>query len=560
MKNKISTFILSLFLCAGLLQPATLHAQEQAEEENRRPITLKVNYDNIESAGLYSNAREGSLGKDLWDNTQRSYLIGLIEELPQYISSRTLRKLNKRALLSETNSRLINNDVEIEPGRDLLTVRIEKLLDMGLYAEAFDLYSLLNKESYHERLARTGILAMLYNGEKPLACVEANTLGNRFTDQQFWQELNAYCNLSLSDKPEKRDVQILKSSGKNMFQTLAAGGRYNFTYAPKKFEKLSQLEQAVLIAEKSLKLGNLDAIKFSDIPARHLGLLLGHEKITLAQKVLLSIQAVDKNILETKDLKKLYEQFANDNLVADSLAGWQKPAYYYLKVKNAKKDADQWNIIRTHLFPVQDKYGAAALAPAAEIIQKLEPEAVNLSDIGHAIRVLQVAGLSIPPHWSEALEAIYSKNIASSDEYKRLYLSTFLAKTEYRRSDLEKERVETFLKQGKSSYTAFLRNIIENLDKSYEGDHNASKVYEKDFDLTSTEDYVMPSVDVWDRLVLVSRNRNIGETILLSTFALQGAPMENFYPGVLRNVLMSFNTVGLTNISREMVIETLLEI
>ncbi len=562
MKNKKFSLTLTLFLtvaCISLFLSGNIYAQEP-EEENRRPSTLEVNYGNIESAGLYSNAREGSLGKDLWDGTQRSYLIGLIERLPSYMSSRTFRRLIKRALLSETNSRLIQNDIEIEPGHDLLTVRIEKLLDMGLYAEAFELYGLLNKEPYHERLARAGVLAMLYNREKPLACLEANTFGNRFTDEIFWQEFQAYCNHSLSDKPDKRDIEILKSSGKKMFQTLAAGGRYNFTYAPKKFEKLSQLEQAVLVAEKSLGLGSLGTMKFSDIPARHLALLLGSEKITESQKTLLSIQAVDKNILEAEDLDKLYALSDAGEKPFESLAEWQKPAHFLYKVKNAKKDAEKWNILSRNVFPMQNKYGAAALVPFAEIIQKLKPEAPNLSDIGHVLRILYVANLPVSPYWSEVLDALYSKNMATSKEYKRLYLSTFLLKTEYRRSDIEKERLQAFLNQKKSSYTVFLKNIIENLDKSYEDDHNAAKVYENDFDLTSAEDYVMPSVDVWDRLVLVSRNRNIGETILLSTFALQGAAMEEFYPGVVQNVLMSFNTVGLTNISREMVIETLLGI
>ncbi|HBR69819.1 MAG TPA: hypothetical protein DEA55_10640, partial [Rhodospirillaceae bacterium] len=230
---------------------------EERKEEKRPPSVLEVNYKNIESAGLYASARDGGLGKDIWDNAHRSYLIGLIERLPDSISSRTLRRLIKRALLTQTSADLIQNDIEIQPGRDLLTVRMEKLIDMGLYAQAFDLYSLLNKEPYHERLARAGILAMLYNGEKPLACLEANILGTRFAEIEFWQQFKAYCAFTVSDNATEEDKKILQSSGKRVFQSIAAGGHPAFSYTPQAFSGLSYIEQAVLVAEKGIGTGGL---------------------------------------------------------------------------------------------------------------------------------------------------------------------------------------------------------------------------------------------------------------------------------------------------------------
>lgn len=540
-------------------------AQEKVEtgaaekkEEKRPPSVLEVNYENIESAGLFASARDGGLGKDIWDNAHRSYLIGLIERLPDSISSRTLRRLIKRALLTQTSADLIQNDIEIQPGRDLLTVRMEKLIDMGLYAQAFDLYSLLNKEPYHERLARAGILAMLYNGEKSLACLEANILGTRFSEIEFWQEFKAYCALTVSDNATEDDKRILQASGKRVFQSIAAGGHPAFSYNPQAFSGLSYIEQAVLVAEKGIGTGGLG--NYRDIPARHLGVLLKNESLSDEQRFRLTVEAVGKNILEPEDLKKLYLLSDAGEKPIDTLAQWQLPAYFLYKVKNEKDPEKRWNILSQHVFGLLDNYGVIALSPYAEYMQNLKPANPTLSEIGATIRILHGAGQSISPYWSEVLGAMYNGNIAASDEYKRLYFIAFLSKTDYRKSAEEKERVDAFLSKSKAAHSLFLKNIIENLDRSYENDHNASKVYEKDFDLTSVEDYVMPSVDVWDRLVLVSQNRNIGETILLSTFALQGAPIDRFYPGVLRNVLMSFNTVGLTNVSRELIVEALLEI
>ncbi len=541
--------------------------EQEKYEDDRRDAVFDVKYSSIESAGIYSSASDGSLGRDLWDNVQRSYLIALISELPLNSRAKTMRELSKKALLTSVNARLINNDIKPEPGHDFLTVRLEKLLDSGFYAEAFDLYSQLNDEPYHENLARAGVLAMLYNGEKSLACLEGNTVQDRFEGVTFWQEFLAYCDHFLSEKPDKKSIKTLKASDKKILKVIAADKKYSFTYDPKKFETLSRLEQAILVSENNLKLSKLKKINIQDIPPRHIALLLAHEKLSEKHRLLLSIRAVDQQIIKPEKLKELYDLFTapaagedeSEDKALESLKNWEKLPYLYQKAGNAAKGEEQWAVMR-EIFTLEDQYGTAALLPFAKTMQGLKPKSPSLEEIERAMRIIHYADLSIPSHWMKTLEGLDKEDESpASERYNRLYLAAFLAKPNYKRTSDEREKLETLMSRGKRRHTVFLKNIIENLDKDGKDVNNASKAYEKDFDLTSNEDYVMPSVHVWDRITLVSQNRIIGETILLCTFMLQDAPLQDIYPGVLRDVLKSLNIVGLTNVSRKMAIEALLE-
>lgn len=102
-------------------------------------------------------------------------------------------------------------------------------------------------------------------------------------------------------------------------------------------------------------------------------------------------------------------------------------------------------------------------------------------------------------------------------------------------------------------------NIIENLDKSFKDNHNADAIYVNDFDLTFTERYVMPMPRVWNQLVNSSQDKRIGETVLLSTVMLHKHTLGDLYPGVASDVLQSINTVGLTNISKALALESVLD-
>lgn len=217
-----------VILSASLLIAATfsvspVHAQSDEKAEEKRPAVLKINYNRMESLGLYNTPSDGSLGRDLWDNTRRSFLVGFLPKLPSPSAhSFTHQRMVMGLLLSEANAGLIIDDMDIEPGKDILTLRLKRLNQMGAYKQAFDLYSMLGQEPYHEELAKAGITAMLYNGERSLACLEYKTVQDRDFSDNFWADLSLYCNYALNDEQdttarddlEKSSLKILKISAK----------------------------------------------------------------------------------------------------------------------------------------------------------------------------------------------------------------------------------------------------------------------------------------------------------------------------------------------------------
>jgi hypothetical protein len=62
----------------------------------------------------------------------------------------------------------------------------------------------------------------------------------------------------------------------------------------------------------------------------------------------------------------------------------------------------------------------------------------------------------------------------------------------------------------------------------------------------------MPSVDLMDSLKEAITNRRLGEVVLLSSIALNGATPEKIYAGLLEVVIDGFETVGLTKEAQEL--------
>ena len=69
----------------------------------------------------------------------------------------------------------------------------------------------------------------------------------------------------------------------------------------------------------------------------------------------------------------------------------------------------------------------------------------------------------------------------------------------------------------------------------------------------------MPMPRVWNQLVNSSQDKRIGETVLLSSVMLHKHSLVDLYPGVASDVLQSINTVGLTNISKALALESVLD-
>ena len=231
---------------------------------------------------------------------------------------------------------------------------------------------------------------------------------------------------------------------------------------------------------------------------------------------------------------------------------WQKLPFLYQRVENASKGEERWKIISETLL-LHNTMETPVFLPFAEFIRQEAPQDANFSEIVAAYKIMTAAGISIPRAWSDLASQNDMQDIDKS-QYLLLLTAAYSSQSEGKKSPEKQEKLLSVLEESDNSTQEFVNNIIENVDKGYATHDNALKAYEKEYYLTFELDYVMPSVFVWDRMKKTSQAKAVGETILLNSVLLSDQALHKTYPGLLRDVLQGFESVGLTNISQDLVI------
>jgi len=526
----------------------------------------KDDYRTLENAGLYATAQEGGLGKDLWKGIKRSDLLRLMEDMPVESNDPTVQRLILGALLTQADSAMIENDVPIEPGHDLLTLRLEKLVQAGAYKQAQDLYSSFDDlEPYHERLARAGILAMLLNGEKSLACVEAETVKGAFADSEFMAQVLAFCDVTLSDAPAQ-DSKDIMATLKLRHQDLLINKGAALSYNPETFGGLPLIEKAFLASEGKISFENSAVKDVNAIPPTHIRILLVSDSLTPENRFLLTAAAENWGLAMPGELKDVYKAALppaggdpSTLQVPDTSPDWEKIALYHVIAANAETDEAGWNAIKKGLDH-GNRYGIGVLKPYAELLAEAQPTDATEDQLETAVRVLNTTGKPLPRQWSERI--LQMPLTAEKDKLnQRVYALHTIAELSQHGGKKAPQNPDTadntpYPPGSRGGY--LLRNIIENVDKPQTNSDNAFRIYEKDYGLTFKQDYVMPSTVVWNHLLEAGQRKNTGETVLLSAAVLQVADLGKIYPGLLNDIRTGLSDVGLTDISTNLAISAVL--
>jgi hypothetical protein len=565
--SKIALLCAAAFVLAVPAYAAKTDMQTLNVQSSKPQVTLsKADLAELENVGLYSSASEGSLGKGLWKDAKRSDLLKLLDEMPVQSQEPTVQRLIFGALLSQTDSSLINNDVPLEPGHDLFTLRLEKLIQAGAYRQAQDLYSSIDElEPYHERLARAGILAMLLNSEKSLACVEAETVRETFAESKFVQEILAFCDVTMSDTPSPDSMPTLANLNLRNIDLITTDGAA-MAYSKDNFDSLPLIEKALLTAERKISFKSSGDTDFNSIPPTHLRILMSADDLSAEDRFRLTAAAESWGLAMPGELVSLYKAALppaggdpSTLQVPAGAADWEKLALYHVIAANSEEEGAQWDAIKKGLAS-GNRYGIAALKPYADVIAETQPADATVGEITTAIKVLAASGTAIPPHWRERVEQIPlsdEKSVVDQQVYA-LHTAVDLAQKRGKKDPEDAETAGAFPYPSGSRGGYLLKNIIENVDNPVPNSDNAGRIYEKDYGLTFKQDYVMPSTAVWNHLLEASQRGNTAETVLLSASVLQGADLGKIYPGLLDDVLAGLNNVGLTDISQDLAIAAVL--
>lgn len=535
-------------------------------EISERPVKqlARPNFRELESYGLLTNASDGGLGIDMWQDSDRAALLNLIQIMPADLNWRTTQNLVRRALLTRTDMDFMKGGNNAEPGNDFLTVRIEKLTDMGNFAEAVKLYTANPDKPYHERLAKAGIMAMLYGGNTSLACLETQALKSELPDSPFWQQVSGLCGYYMARMTGAQKDFAVSFDGGGLLRKVIE--KENFRYSihnAKNFEPLSPLEKAALIGDGRIDYSSLRPGELRDFSPLSSAIIARDSNLPDELRLHLLALRVARGLDNTESLTNFYKaaSFDGRERLADPMAayadikGWRRAAYLY-KAAVAATPETRGPIVAEALA-LREDYGLPALLPFATFLDDAAPLGLPPESIRTGMRIYALAARKAPASWLDVWEGIRGENRVDqvTDLAYKAVTNTPIVITE---NEARSKVYGIFSDEARSQV---INMIKERLDKTTKLHKYTDKVaYEKNLDLTSGEGYVMPLVSLVSDLEKAEEDRRLGEVVLLSAVMLQGAPPDKINAGVLREAMYGFETVGLTKEARELTMEVVLGI
>jgi hypothetical protein len=507
-----------------------VQAVDTAAEEERAETPaadVKVNYAALESAGTLTNVREGALGKSLWQNQNRSDIVMMLDRMPLSTAMMSVTALKKGVLLSQNDASTIKNDIMPKPGYDLMTLRLYKLMDSGLYGDAYDLYTQSVDDPYDESLARVGILLHLFKADLATACLEEKVQASRFPGVEFWEMIDAACNLEMSGTTTSKALD--KSA---VINAIFAQPGYKVPADDQgTLLKMTRFERAMVLAQ-----GRLDYAAMIKDPKRGLQadaalLMMYVNDPTLPPALLLPLQkeAISRGLLLPNILKKSDPE--------------------YKRISTVETPAEKARALEELLTK---ETNIAAIIPYAVMIRENEELKLSAVQSRKALSALILSGEEIPQAYIDRLTAESSQK---PENY--VYLQTLVSLGRADKSvNIPVDKLVLGVNALGLKKSGQLLAIIENLDKDKKLNDNPARVYEKQLGLTSDGYYVMPSLGLTEWLETAQTQQLTGLTVLIALTMLPDAP-GTIYAGTLRDAVEGLQAVGLIESANKIMEEVL---
>ncbi len=529
------------------------------------PTPANVDYAQLESYGTLGVGDPDYLGIDIWRGSSRSQITALLDSFHGQHNFPSLYNLSKNVLNGRSNPALARQDVRPEPGRDLTTLRIKAMMQMGDYHGAVSLYSQHAAGPYHESMAMAGILALLYTKEPSLACLDAQTYRPEnvtgSTDKIFWQKVDSVCAYGIrrhqTPGASVRET-LAKNAGSTIISALIRDESYRFRPSGiADFKTLSPLEAASLHAFGRVDLRQMPADSFRGAPVHVLTLMRGNPTLQPESALALEIEAARRGLIPPEELVSYYQALGEEHFKSEktslltyrNIASWQRLPYLYRAIIDAAKGEERAAILEKALA-LHESYDSAALWPFAILIADTDPERLPPALVEVALRILIETGYQPTAAWIESA----ADHIENGLLFAALPLYTDLSTDMI--TDIMRKK---FSKTPPSAHDmAILKTIYEKVDKSVKL-HNIvdSDFYEKQEGLTSKNDYVMPSVSLMEHLATATRNKSTGAVVLSGTTIIGNAAANKLSADVFGAILDGLNAVGLTNEARALCVEIL---
>lgn len=404
-----------------------------------------------EGAGLLVSDSQGALPKGLWRNNPRSEIIYLLKNLPDEAPFKSLQEIKRNMLISTYDTSDIDNDISFKVGEDLLTLRLQKLLELGLWDDAYALYTkITNDPGQNSALAEVGIILSLYKNGIANACLDQKAFGQRFSGI-FWSQINLVC------KAEIYEEAIISTQFPNssIFQSIYTDDDYKIPAT-----NLSDLTIFELLMAQVK--GRIDYTNFTlspNVAPRILRTFLNDTRFPL----------IEKNALESLARQKVV-------IIEDEI-----------KLQN---ETDEENIDNQLANDIQNKSFKSPLLTVAELVEKNQEIPQNL------IQDLQNNTDTNPTNYFYLQLLNKFSLVDNPDEYTSAQIA---------------ESLRTFPPRlGKE-----VKILKTWLDNSVEFSNNLDKVYEKQISLASNGDIIFSEDDWTKWLGKTTSNQLAGLSLLI---------------------------------------------
>jgi|GEM_PF-1534143 len=555
--------------------------EDKSTETDETPSTLKkasritsgsVDMVQLDSFGTISTAAQGALGIDMWDHSDHTTVGNLILEVPAETTVPVAQNLVIRAFSTATEADIMYGRRGIDTGRDLLTLRIHKLNEMGAFDIAADLYALNKNEPYNDNLARDGITALMASSNIPMACLEARGMADRLEQDEYVQTLNTLCEYllirlggnkkALDTFKDSDAVSGLADNYKIIEKIIQKDNfRYQFKTA-EEFSSLPLLDRIALAADSRLDYGSLRKSDFRKMDPQSVGLILHDKNAAPIVRFMALTSSTQRGFTTVSTLKDFYKSVGFGTLATDSetiktydkIKNWERVPFLYHSLL-ATKDSDTRNHLVKEALKLGKSYGLIALLPFADAIEETIPDSYDTDAVKTGLKALLLTNSKISTVWENKWDSIKSDNLVDLALQMALEIEQGFRKEkiDYLFDNINKNK--TISAGQRATFYA----IYESLDKKHkQADSTKSGEYENSLDLTEGVDYVMPSVSLMESLSKAHKGRHLGEVVLLSSLALHKAEPGKIHPDLLKAVLKGYLTVGLTNEAQQLSKEVVL--
>lgn len=558
----------------------------------------------LDGIGLYDGTQEESLGPNIWAGMNTAQLAEKISQLPADAQSPTGRSLILRALLTQYDPATVapakEEKAAPQTNSDLIAVRLKKLNGIGAFEESFQLYKKAGMPTSSEFITTEGMTSMIATGKIALACLEEKALDTTIKqDQTFWAELNLLCdqylspavatneNIHAANTKEQREIEDAQNKQKLKNLATAYILKQNIT-APKTIKEaqpLSSLQLSMLAGSGTWSLEHIQPIEYTQLSTHQLSILLnwhnGRSEDLLsitAAGLLTGLTSIDKlENLYQAEIQKIYAIGKNGKKPSlQTLRGWHKFLALYDDIIKGTDPATTTESLKS-MLAMESEMGIAAYLPLATAPSPIQINETSLSSsqakqwlriklMAHKLEsaaLIQTAfappasqentpqaieekekseeqtGES-PPRIAESLIIFFSPANSLNNEKSSKSSDTSL---DNNKKSVEKNNEDIRATSRKEALSLVLKPFLDN---PAEFSHNPVNIYEKDVDLTTEGDYVMPTVELQNSLTYASDKQLLGPVVLDSLIVLGSNAPAKLDPAILGDILEGLSHVGLT--------------